>query len=328
MMPTHRANIGWDFLSRVWRKSWQSMLTADAVAGVMASRYAHDRSLFGLWEQHGFHVLPVHFYSPVPQLAKLPADLWSKRSELPGIDLRDQAQVRLLAEFKSAFKHEYDAFNRPPTANPACFYIGNPMFSSVDAEILFCMIRHHKPTLLIEVGSGFSTLAAAAAARKNAAEGSPLEIQSIEPFPPDFLESMPTDHWSLVRKPVQEIGLADFSELRANDILFVDSSHVVKTGSDVLYLYLDVFPRLRPGVIVHVHDIFLPLDYPTEWVHGEHRFWSEQYLLQAFLAFNHEFEILWAGSYMRTQHDDLLAAAFASYGPESSPGSLWMRRKL
>jgi hypothetical protein len=115
--------------------------------------------------------------------------------------------------------------------------------------------------------------------------------------------------------------------LGENDILFIDSTHVLRIGSDVQYEFLEVLPRLRPGVYVHIHDIFMPAEYPEAWVRREHRFWTEQYLLQAFLCYNGAFEVIWAGSYMHLKHPDELAAAFASYGPGRHPGSFWIRRR-
>jgi hypothetical protein len=133
---------------------------------------------------------------------------------------------------------------------------------------------------------------------------------------------------SVLPKKVQEIPLSTFAKLERNDVLFIDSSHVLTIGSDVRYEYLDILPRVKPGVLVHCHDIFLPAEYPKEWVLDDHRFWNEQYLLQAFLTFNNEFEVLWAGSYMHLKHPDLLAAAIPSYRQEKCyPKSFWIRRK-
>jgi hypothetical protein len=118
-----------------------------------------------------------------------------------------------------------------------------------------------------------------------------------------------------------------FSQLRANDILFIDSSHVLKIGSDVQYEILSILPRLAEGVLVHLHDIFLPGEYPKHWVLDEHRFWNEQYVLHAFLCFNQRFQVVWAGSFMHTKHPELLEAAFRSYVRASRwPGSFWMLR--
>jgi len=118
----------------------------------------------------------------------------------------------------------------------------------------------------------------------------------------------------------------EFGKLKENDILFIDSSHVLKIGSDVQYEYLDILPRLSKGVIVHVHDIFLPAEYPKEWVLKDYIFWTEQYLLQAFLAFNDSFEVLWAGHYMHLKYPNKLEDAFSYKRDERLPGSFWMRK--
>jgi len=119
----------------------------------------------------------------------------------------------------------------------------------------------------------------------------------------------------------------EFAKLKENDILFIDSSHVLKIGSDVQYEYLDILPRLSKGVIVHVHNIFLPAEYPKEWVLKDYTFWTEQYLLQAFLAFNDSFEVLWAGNYMHLKYPNELEDAFSSYKrDERLIGSFWMRK--
>jgi len=125
---------------------------------------------------------------------------------------------------------------------------------------------------------------------------------------------------------VQTVPVAQFKQLEANDVLFIDSSHVVKIGSDVNYLFLEVLPRLRPGVIVHIHDIFLPNEYPRAWVLEQCRFWTEQYLLQAFLSFNSDFEIVFANSYMGRRHADMMKATFPN-SPWWGGGSFWMRRR-
>ena len=148
----------------------------------------------------------------------------------------------------------------------------------------------------------------------------------IDPFPRDFVRNGLPGLQSLITKKVQEIDLEFFSQLQSGDILFIDSSHTVKIGGDVNYLFLEVLPRLKPGVIVHVHDIFLPFEYRRDWVQDEFRFWNEQYLLQAFLAFNSEFEVLLANAYLNHCHQEDLKAAFPNLLSWAS-GSFWMRRK-
>jgi hypothetical protein len=287
--------------------------------------------IFPLWERHGFHVTPVHFYQPIPDTRSLPETLWSRPSELIGIDMNQRAQLNLLRTF-SKFRDEFDRFPTAPPAERDRFYLGNGLFDGVDALVAYCMVRHFQPRLIIEVGSGFSSLALGEASSKNGF----APIICIEPSPRDFLRRGFPGLQTLIEKNVQEINLEFFSQLQSGDILFIDSSHAVKIGGDVNYLFLEILPRLKPGVIVHVHDIFLPFEYRRDWVMDEFRFWSEQYLLQAFLSFNLEFEILMANRYVAHKYVDDLKVAFANLAnleagrPASvrwRGGSFWMRRK-
>jgi len=132
----------------------------------------------------------------------------------------------------------------------------------------------------------------------------------------------------LIEKPLEQINLNMFSDLAENDFLFIDSTHVLKIGGDVKHLYLEVLPRVAGGVIVHSHDIFFPGEYPERWVRENHWFWTEQYLLQAFLEFNSEFEVLWASQYMSRKYPNVLAYTFPSYSGEACPGSLWLKRRI
>jgi predicted O-methyltransferase YrrM len=206
------------------------------------------------------------------------------------------------------------------------FYLGNVSFEAVDAEILFCMIRYFKPKIIFEIGSGWSTLLAADALSRNLRDGSPGKLIAIEPYPPEFLSASIPEEVELLRRPVQKVALTQFDALRENDMLFIDSSHVCTIGSDVQYEILEILPQLNPGVLIHIHDIFLPAEYPKEWVLDRHRFWNEQYIVQAFLCFNDTFEILWAGQWMHLNHPELLVEAFTSYQSGVSPASLWFRR--
>ena len=173
------------------------------------------------------------------------------------------------------------------------------------------MVRHFQPRLIIEVGGGFSSLIVGEAAAKNNSSA----LICIEPFPQEFLRRRFPGLHSLIEKRVEDVDLDFFSQLGPGDILFIDSSHTVKIGGDVNYLFLEVLPRLKPGVIVHVHDIFLPFDYRRDWVMEEFRFWTEQYLLQAFLTFNSEFEVLMANSYLSHSHKEDLKTTFPNFTP-------------
>jgi predicted O-methyltransferase YrrM len=247
------------------------------------------------------------------------------------VRLNEEAQLRLLAEFEATLKDEYDRLplTRAEVSGAHEYFVNNYSFESVDGEILYCFIRHFKPKRIIEIGSGYSTRLSLLAARRNAEDGhARAGVIACEPYPEEVL-SRGLDGLTLRQTFVQDVPLTEFDSLQANDILFIDSSHVLKIGSDVQYEYLEILPRLRPGVIVHVHDIFLPAEYPRTWVMDQFRFWTEQYLLQAFLAFNETFEVLWAGSYMHLTHPERLERAFRSYQRTTRwPGSFWMRRRI
>jgi hypothetical protein len=280
------------------------------------------RELFQDWEQHGFHVTPVHFYQPIPDTQSLPETLWKQPSELIGIDMNDAMQLDLLRNRFPRFRDEYQQFPTKPTGKENRFYLGNHLFDDTDALVAYCMVRHFQPRLIIEVGSGFSSLVLGDAAARNDSSG----LICVEPFPREFLRKGFPGLRSLIEKKVQDIEPQFFSQLESGDILFIDSSHTVKIGGDVNYLFLEVLPRLKPGVIVHVHDIFLPFDYRRDWVLDEFRFWTEQYLLQAFLMFNPEFEVLMANSYLNHYHQEDLKAAFPDLSSWGG-GSFWMRRR-
>jgi hypothetical protein len=274
------------------------------------------RELFLNWESHGFHVTPVHFYEAIPDTQSLRETLWSQPSELVGIDMNDSMQLELLRNHFPKFRDEYN--NLPVEPPPG----QKRPFRGVDALVAYCMIRHFQPALIAEVGSGWSSrvLGQVTAKNKNSA------LICIDPFPSDVLRKGFPGLRSLIEKKIQDINLEFFSQLGSGDVLFIDSSHTVKIGGDVNYLFLEVLPRLRPGVIVHVHDIFLPFEYRRDWVLDEFRFWTEQYILQAFLTFNSEFEVLLANSYLNHYHQQELKAAFPGLSSWAG-GSFWMRRK-
>ncbi|MFB3765638.1 MAG: class I SAM-dependent methyltransferase [Methanotrichaceae archaeon] len=276
---------------------------------------------FNFLQSLGFHLSPNHYYWPIPDTRFLKDELWQRESSLPGIDINETQQLQLLSDFARLYKEEYEKIPRSCT-DSLKYYINNESFTSVDGEILYCMIRHFKPKKIIEIGSGNSTLLSARAIQTNGFG----ELTAIEPYPDDALKNGFPGLSKLIDKKLEEVPLSEFEGLQANDILFIDSSHVLKIGSDVQYEYLEILPRLKPGVLVHVHDIFLPMEYPKHWILKNHHFWNEQYLLQAFLICNSAWHILWAGSYMHIKHPDLLEKNFGSYDREKRwPGSFWMQ---
>ena len=307
----NRGNIGMNELSQ---------FISAVIPICLESTEIHE--LFQDWERHGFHVTPAHFYQPIPDTRSLPETLWTQPSELVGIDMNEAMQLDLLRRHFPKFRDEYGQFAAEPSGEENRFHLGNQLFDDVDALVAYCMVRHFQPRLIIEVGSGFSSLLLGDAVAKNT--GSSLIC--IEPFPREFLRKGFPGLRSLTEQKVQDIELDFFAQLESSDILFIDSSHTVKIGGDVNYLFLEVLPRLKPGVIVHVHDIFLPFEYRRDWVLDEFRFWTEQYLLQAFLTFNSEFEVLMANNYLNQYHEEELKVAFADLSSWGG-GSFWMRRK-
>jgi predicted O-methyltransferase YrrM len=303
----------------------------DKLANLTANwmkHFAFDPKYYELWQSRGFHVSTVGFYSPLPDTSDLRDDLFVSEVPMIGIDIDLEAQCTLLNTFEIRFANEYRMFEgRSHAPETPLFYFGNVSFESVDAEILYCMVRNFKPRRIIEIGSGFSTLLTAEALSYNKSEGHEAEFTAIEPYPPEFLQKQLPHPVNLKATRVQDVPLDVFRQLGAGDILFIDSSHVVKIGSDTLYEFLQILPILAPGVIVHVHDIFLPREYPRSWVLGDYRAWNEQYVLQAFLSGNKDFSILWSGALMHYRYPEKLTAAFQSYDPAKNlPASFWMRR--
>jgi hypothetical protein len=274
---------------------------------------------FHFLQSRGVHVNPVRWDSPIPNTAELRPDVWERPSALAGIDLRVPSQLRLLKGFQR-FREEYDSFPHQPTGRQGEFYFDNPMFSGTDALALYCMIRQFRPSTIIEVGSGFSTRILVDAAARNG----DTRIVCIEPYPSLLLKeaALPV---TLLEARAEEVPLSLYGSLRSGDVLFIDSSHIVRIGGDVNYLLLEVLPTLQPGVIVHVHDIFLPHEPPRTWTVDHMRFWSEQYLLQAFLAFNDAFEVLLSNAYLGRRHRGLMRQVFPN-SPWWGGGSFWIRR--
>ncbi len=291
-------------------------------------RAASNKDFYVFCESEGFHITPSHFYSPIPDTCELNDDILGSRTELKGIRMNAEQQLSLLESFRQRYYSEYSLLPMEPAGIPHRYYLTSGAFNSVDGEMLYCMIRHFRPKRLYEIGSGYTTFLSAEVLLKNAGEDgvAPL-LHAFEPYPGELLKNGFPGLTALVPEKVQNVPLHVFEELGENDILFIDSTHVLKTGSDVQYEYLEILPRLKKGVIVHIHDIFLPAEYPRDWLLADHRFWNEQYLLQAFLQFNDSFEVLWGGSWMHLNHPEKLATAFPSYDRQAvHPGSFWMRK--
>lgn len=260
----------------------------------------------------GVSVTPSHFYFPVPNLKSFQGKDWKECRPCAGLDLRlDEQLERMRAEILPCAAEW--TFPERANGNDHQFHFNNGFFERVDAEVAYALVRHRKPRRIIEVGSGNSTLLLSSALERNADEGYPGEMVSIEPHPAPYLKHGLKGLTRLVESPVQRVPVEFFRTLRANDILFIDSSHVVSMDSDVLFECLRILPELAPGVLVHFHDVFTPQDYPEKFVMTNLCFWGEQYLLESFLAFNSAFRVIWSASAMQNFHAAELANAFPGW---------------
>jgi hypothetical protein len=294
--------------------------------GALVARFTVKH--YGFFEKMGIHVIPVHYYEPIPDRKELKTreDLWKNESRLPGIDMKETGQVELLNKVFPAYSEEY-RFPKLKTKDPVEYYLGNGNFGPIDAEVTHCMIRHFLPEKVIEVGSGNSTrLMARACLLNKERSGKETKLYTLDPYPDEVLSKGIPGLAGLTIEKAENMPLDFFLKLNGGDILFIDSSHVVQTGNDVNYLFLEVLPRLKPGIVIHVHDIFLPREYPKQWMYKLQRFCSEQYLVQAFLAYNCAFEVLFSNSYMHLRHQQELKAVFPSYDGTDWPSSFWMKK--
>lgn len=215
----------------------------------------------------GVDVLPRKYWTPIPH--SLPDSLWQRPSALNGVNLDMDAQVAMLEQL------------RPLMPAPDDPVTDSPWYAGDDARTLHAMIRHLAPRRVVELGSGHSTEIIQAAAHDG------MRHDVFDPYP----GTTGCDLANVQPIAATDVPMHVFEELRERDVLFVDTSHTVKAGGDVNRIILDILPTLAPGVWVHFHDIFLPYEYPREWLTEKQLYWAEQYLLQAFLAFNEEFEV-------------------------------------
>jgi hypothetical protein len=281
----------------------------------------------------GYLPMPVHFYSPVPDIDDLEKrKIWEKRSDLKGIDFNEKKQFQNLSHLGYQFQKECHWPNEA-TENPSEYFINNDGFSYGCAAILHSMIREYKPKKLIEIGSGNSSKVISKALELNRIKnGVQSHYTIIDPYPPSYVARKTVKVNKLYKKRVELLDPKIFETLGDGDILFIDSSHSVKIGGDVNYLYLEILPRLKPEVVVHIHDINIPYEYPKAYATSEvfRQFWTEQYLLQSFLSLNNEFEILLAMGYLMHDYPQKFQKAFPYYDPKIhhlTSGSFWMRRK-
>jgi Methyltransferase domain len=267
------------------------------------------RNAFRMFQRIGITISPNHYYWPVPDFRELESRKWPAEKEPFGVDLALDRQLNFLQTVVPQYQAEWESDSGP------FFSVGynrsNGFFETVDAEIAYCLVRHYKPRRIVEVGGGYSSRVMAAALDLNLKlDGVCGELVTIDPYPDRFPKKALSDRVHLIPQTIQNVDLDIFLSLQSGDFLFLDSSHVVGIGSDVVREYLEIVPRIAGGVLIHAHDIFIPADYPREAVLHNLAFWSEQYLLQALLMFNPQFEVLWGSSYMQSRATGVLDNAF------------------
>lgn len=285
------------------------------------------KTLFPFWQSIGIHMTPVHFYEPVPDTRELKNNIWKKQSELLGIDINLKKQLKLLTRFQKLYEKEYSKIPVIKTSTESEYFINNGGFETVDGEMLYCMIRYFRPKNIIEIGSGHSTLLIQQAISENEKDSNPVNFTLIDPYPnKHFVKNFKKKN-SFIQKKVEDMPFENFMVLSNNDILFIDSTHVLKIGGDVWYEINEILPRLKKGVIIHFHDIFLPAHYPKRQVLKDYYFWNEQYLLQSFLTFNNYYEILLMASQLHLKYPTKLKSIFPSYDPKIAwPASFWIKK--
>ena len=293
----------------------------------------------------GVHILPAHYYAPVPNIIELErtVDLWAKPSAMSGVHIDLDEQIDNLRRVCAPFQQEFrgnpyykHAVNQPFRSGRSRF------FGYIEAEVLHAVIRHYKPAHLIEIGGGVPSYCTSQAISMNRQDtGVNGHITCIEPDPVDMIKNLDEklENFALIARPIQDVPLKYFTQLQANDVVFIDSNHVVRSGSEVNYIVLEILPILAKGVLVQFHDIYLPYDYDRDVLRNfTHP--NETALVAAFLACNTRYKILFALSMLHYGRRQEMQSVLPEYQPESDwrgmrvgeydqtkhfPSSLWLR---
>lgn len=269
----------------------------------------------------GFDLVPTGYHSAVPPIDGIPDDAFERRSAMHGIHWDVDEQLRFIEEHLAPYLAE------PvwPHEEAAGYHYVNRYFEEGDADVGYAMVRALRPSRIVELGSGWSSLVLGEAAARNASDGAPPVYRIFDPYPAALGRPLP--HAAQVEKvPAQDIDEAVFTELRDGDVLFIDTSHVARVGSDVTRVLLEILPLLAPGVVVHVHDVRLPFDLPRVWLEAGW-YWTEQYLLQALLCGNPGFRVLVGLHSLTRERPERFRALVPSWDGRGQPSSIWIRRE-
>ena len=281
------------------------------------------RRMFQLMARLRLHVTPVRYDAAIPDVRQLARTTphWNRPSAMPGVPIDVDAQLRACDEICRSYQGEF-AGNRHYVQGIR--RAAGPGYGYVEAQALHAVVRHLKPRRIVEVGSGVSTYCMLQALGRN---GGPAELCCIDPYAPLRRSRRglvpPNDEvrFEVIAKPVQHVPLEQFGMLAESDLLFIDSSHAVKAGSDVNFLVLEVLPRLKAGVWIHFHDIYFPYDFPRDLLLN-YRFYNETSLLHAWLVHNPRAEIVFCLSLLHYGRPDALRAVFPDYEPQANDGGL------
>ncbi len=271
----------------------------------------------------GLDVLPADYYSPILDPGTLPLEHWERPDPMPGVELDLDAQLAWLERELLPFVQELRVPVAPP-ADPLALHLDNPWYGPMDAHVAYAIVRHRPPGRVLELGSGFSTRFIEQALEENQARtGARATHTVVDPFPSPLLgglEAVQVHAVSAAHAPAEL-----FEGLEPGDVLFVDTSHVVKPGGEVIRLVLEILPTLQPGVVVHFHDIFRPFEYPRIFYERFNVHWQEQYLLQAFLAFNPQFEMICANHALWRLRRHRIQPMFEGLREGMQPSGFWFR---
>ncbi|NND61914.1 MAG: class I SAM-dependent methyltransferase [Flavobacteriaceae bacterium] len=295
----------------------------------LLNRLPYVKGLYAHYRQYNDNACfpPGHYYSPIVSIQDIKPredEIWKENTSdgLIDINLDTQGQVTFVGEILSQYYHEMPFSDKKN--GELRFAFNNGMYEQTDGTVLYSMIRHLKPKRIIEIGSGHSS-----ALMLDVNElffNHKIHLTFIEPYPERLYKNIrETDKKvaTILEKQVQEVQTSLFTELEAGDILFVDSSHVAKCGSDVNYIFFEILPLLNKGVYIHFHDIFYPFEYPKHWVY-EGRNWNENYMLRTFLMNNHDYRIKVFSHYLHKHHKE--AFMKMPITQENYGGNIWLEK--
>ncbi len=268
-------------------------------------------------------IFPIidHYYDPQFKFSSKEIKSLNSNRKLPAINFNIKKQLNFLKSL--TFKSELVALNLLNESNKSGFYINNGSFEAGDADFYYQVIRYLKPKKIIEIGSGHSTKLALIAINKNIEESKiNTEIISIEPYENRWLENL---NIKVLRKKIENINFDWHKQLSKNDILFIDSSHIIKPNGDILKIYLEIIPQLKSGVIIQIHDIFTPKNYLNSWLLEDVRLWNEQYILEALLINNNKIEIISALNFLKNNYYHNLKNCCPYLTNDKEPASIYLR---